>query len=64
MFIPKDCFHPTEVLPTDLWAEFGIPEVLLVDNSGGFIRAMFADGDVSLETNLRPIDDGEEAASW
>jgi hypothetical protein len=52
MFIPKDAFKPTEELSTDLWANFGIPEVLLVDNSGGLIRAMFVDGDVKLETAL------------
>lgn len=64
MFVPKDAFKPAEELSTDLWANYGIPEVLLVDNSGGLIRAMFTNGDVRLETDLCRREEAEEEVSW
>ena len=60
MFYSKEAFEPVEELSTDLWARYGIPDILLADNSRFFIRAMFLEDGVRLEAAIRLRDEVAE----
>lgn len=52
MFRPYfDTLCEFEELPADLWAAFGVPEALCVDNDGRFLNAFPVEGRLSLRTS-------------